>query len=169
MGPPPRSRHARSTGSLKEVAATGDSPRTGTEYRQLICAVYSFACREATFALADNPALAAERRPEPEPTRLDFYSNAATRTSSASWRSSRARASASSSLIAVLAGSRWSPLATARASASTSSVRYDLGYLSDVPILYLALAVIGVPLAATAAGWLLAGREPSAIARTAIE
>jgi putative ABC transport system permease protein len=45
----------------------------------------------------------------------------------------------------------------------------DLGYLSDVPILYLALAVIGVPLAATAAGWLLAGREPPAIARTAIE
>jgi putative ABC transport system permease protein len=45
----------------------------------------------------------------------------------------------------------------------------DLGYLSDVPILYLVLAVVGVPLAATAAGWLLAGREPPAIARTVIE
>jgi putative ABC transport system permease protein len=45
----------------------------------------------------------------------------------------------------------------------------DLGYLSDVPVLYLALAVIGVPLAAAAAGWLVAGREPAAIARTAIE
>jgi putative ABC transport system permease protein len=45
----------------------------------------------------------------------------------------------------------------------------DLGYLSDVPFLYLALAVFGVPLAATAAGWLLAGREPPAIARSAIE
>ena len=45
----------------------------------------------------------------------------------------------------------------------------DLGYLSDVPVLYLVLAVIGVPLAATAAGWLLAGREPPAIARTAIQ
>jgi putative ABC transport system permease protein len=45
----------------------------------------------------------------------------------------------------------------------------DLGYLSDVPVLYLALAVVGVPLAATAAGWLLAGREPPAIARTVIE
>jgi putative ABC transport system permease protein len=45
----------------------------------------------------------------------------------------------------------------------------DLGYLSDVPFLYLGLAIIGVPLAATAAGWLVAGREPSAIARTAIE
>jgi putative ABC transport system permease protein len=45
----------------------------------------------------------------------------------------------------------------------------ELGYLSDVPILYLGLAVIGVPLAATAAGWLLAGREPPAIARAVIE
>jgi putative ABC transport system permease protein len=45
----------------------------------------------------------------------------------------------------------------------------DLRYLSDVPVLYLALAVIGVPLAATAAGWLLSGREPPAIARTVIE
>ena len=45
----------------------------------------------------------------------------------------------------------------------------DLGYLGDVPVLYLVLAVIGVPLAATAAGWLLAGREPPAIARTVIQ
>ena len=45
----------------------------------------------------------------------------------------------------------------------------DLGYLRDVPVLYLGLALIGVPLAATAAGWLLAGREPPAVARTVIE
>ena len=45
----------------------------------------------------------------------------------------------------------------------------DLGYLSDVPFLYLGLAIIGVPLAAAAAGWLVAGREPPAIARMAIE
>jgi putative ABC transport system permease protein len=38
-----------------------------------------------------------------------------------------------------------------------------------VPVLYLVLEVIGVPLAATAAGWLLAGREPPAIARTVID
>ena len=36
----------------------------------------------------------------------------------------------------------------------------DLGYLSDVPVLYLALAVVGVPLAAAAAGWL--ARRPRA-------
>ena len=43
----------------------------------------------------------------------------------------------------------------------------DLGYLSDVPVLYFGPAVVGVPLAAVVAGWLLAGREPPAIARTA--
>jgi len=45
----------------------------------------------------------------------------------------------------------------------------DLGYLSDVPVLYLVLAVVGVPVTATAAGWILAGREPPAIARPALE
>ena len=44
-----------------------------------------------------------------------------------------------------------------------------LDHLGRIPVLYLALMVIGIPLAATAAGWLLAGREPPAIARAAIE
>jgi putative ABC transport system permease protein len=45
----------------------------------------------------------------------------------------------------------------------------DLGYLSRVPVLYLVLIVVGVPWAASAAGWLLSGREPPAISRPAIE
>jgi putative ABC transport system permease protein len=45
----------------------------------------------------------------------------------------------------------------------------DLGYLSNVPVVYLVLAVLGVPLAAAAAGWLVAGREPPAIAKPVIE
>ena len=45
----------------------------------------------------------------------------------------------------------------------------DLGHLSDVPLSYLAVAVVGVPLAAGAAGWLVAGREPPTIARSVIE
>jgi putative ABC transport system permease protein len=45
----------------------------------------------------------------------------------------------------------------------------DLGYLSRIPVLSLVLMVVGVPLIATAAGWLLAGREPPAIARPVIE
>jgi putative ABC transport system permease protein len=44
-----------------------------------------------------------------------------------------------------------------------------LGYLSDVPLLYLVILVLGVPLTAAAAGWLLGGREPPAIARPVIE
>ena len=45
----------------------------------------------------------------------------------------------------------------------------DLGYLGRVPVIPLALIVMGVPLAAIAAGWLLAGREPPAIARAVID
>ena len=53
--------------------------------------------------------------------------------------------------------------------ALVATYRDDLGYLSRVPILSLALIVVAIPLVATAAGWLLAGREPPAIARPAIE
>ncbi len=45
----------------------------------------------------------------------------------------------------------------------------DLGYLSRIPVLSFVLTVVGIPLTASAAGWLLAGREPPAIARPAIE
>ena len=44
-----------------------------------------------------------------------------------------------------------------------------LDYLGRIPVLYLVLIVLGIPLAAAAAGWLLAGREPPAIARAVIE
>ncbi len=44
-----------------------------------------------------------------------------------------------------------------------------LDYLGRIPVLYLVLMVVGIPVAAAAAGWLLAGREPAAIARPAIE
>ena len=45
----------------------------------------------------------------------------------------------------------------------------DLGYLGRIPAVSLLLIVVGVPLTAAAAGWLLAGREPPAIVRPAIE
>ena len=45
----------------------------------------------------------------------------------------------------------------------------DLGYLGRIPVLPLALMLVGVPLTAAAAGWLLAGRQPSTITRPAIE
>lgn len=59
---------------LAQIAARGVSPRTVNRYRQLVCAIYSYGCRAATFALPRNPVLAADRRPEPERARLDFYS-----------------------------------------------------------------------------------------------
>jgi integrase len=59
---------------LSQIAARGVSPRTVNRYRQLVCAIYSYGCREATFGLPHNPVLAADRRPEPEHARLDFYS-----------------------------------------------------------------------------------------------
>jgi putative ABC transport system permease protein len=45
----------------------------------------------------------------------------------------------------------------------------DLGYLSDPPFVYLGVAILGVPLAAVGAGWLVAGREPPTISRPVIE
>ena len=44
-----------------------------------------------------------------------------------------------------------------------------LDYLGRIPVLYLVLMIVGIPAAAAAAGWLLSGREPPAIARTVIE
>jgi putative ABC transport system permease protein len=52
--------------------------------------------------------------------------------------------------------------------ALTATYIDDLGYLTRIPVLSLVLIVVGVPLTAIAAGWLLAGREPPAIARPAI-
>jgi integrase len=61
---------------LNVVAAAGAAPRTVNKHRQLICAIYSYGCQAASFQLDRNPAAAADRRPEPERARLDFYSPA---------------------------------------------------------------------------------------------
>ena len=59
---------------LSDVAASDASPRTVNKHRQLVCAIFSYNCQRATFGLPHNPALAADRRPEPERARLDFFS-----------------------------------------------------------------------------------------------
>ena len=41
--------------------------------------------------------------------------------------------------------------------------------LGNVPLAHLAVIVVGLPVAATAAGWLLAGREPPALARQPLD
>jgi putative ABC transport system permease protein len=47
--------------------------------------------------------------------------------------------------------------------------RSHLDTLTDIPVVDLAVIVVGLPLAATAAGWLLAGRQPPTIARQPLE
>ena len=46
---------------------------------------------------------------------------------------------------------------------------HDLKELDNIPVLELAVTAIGLPLIAAAAGWLLAGREPSSLARRALD
>lgn len=45
----------------------------------------------------------------------------------------------------------------------------DLGSLGRVPLLHLTVILVGLPLAAAAGGWLLAGRAPVALARQPLE
>jgi len=49
------------------------------------------------------------------------------------------------------------------------SVNGGVAALANVPVANLLVILVGLPLAATAAGWLLAGRQPSGIARQPIE
>ena len=53
--------------------------------------------------------------------------------------------------------------------ALTATYHDDLDYLGRIPVLPLLFIVVGVPLIATAAGWLLTGRQPSTIARRVVE
>jgi putative ABC transport system permease protein len=46
---------------------------------------------------------------------------------------------------------------------------HDLHPMKEVPVLNLISIVIGLPLLAAIAGWLLAGREPQAIGRQPLE
>jgi hypothetical protein len=45
----------------------------------------------------------------------------------------------------------------------------SLSELSSIPTWNLAIIIVGLPLIAAAGGWLLAGREPAAIARRPLE
>jgi putative ABC transport system permease protein len=53
--------------------------------------------------------------------------------------------------------------------ALTAWHRSDLRPLSHAPVMNLVLILVGLPLAATLGGWLLAGREPPAISRRPLE
>ena len=47
--------------------------------------------------------------------------------------------------------------------------RSATGVLGRAPVLELTITIVAVPLAAIAAGWLLSGRKPPAVARQALD
>ena len=53
--------------------------------------------------------------------------------------------------------------------AMAGAYQRDLEALGDVPVAHLAAVVVGVPLLATVAAWLLAGREPRVLARRGLD
>jgi len=68
-------------------------------------------------------------------------------------------------LLGALLGSATAYLALA------AGHRSDISVLSRVPVLDLTITItiVGVPVAAALAGWILAGRKPSAVARQALD
>lgn len=59
---------------LSAVSATGATARTVNKYRSILAAVFAYGMRPSTFGLPANPAKAADRRREPPPSDLDYYS-----------------------------------------------------------------------------------------------
>jgi integrase len=61
-------------GVLATVSETGASPRTVNKHRNVIAAVFNYGCKPSTYALPGNPAKDADKRREPHPGALVFYS-----------------------------------------------------------------------------------------------
>jgi|HubBroStandDraft_2_1064218.scaffolds.fasta_scaffold05518_2 integrase len=59
---------------LATISSTGASASTVNKYRKVMCAVFSYGCKPSTFTLPANPAESADRRREPHPAALVFYS-----------------------------------------------------------------------------------------------
>ncbi|MHB8690029.1 MAG: tyrosine-type recombinase/integrase [Solirubrobacteraceae bacterium] len=58
---------------LDMVAATGVSPRAVNKVQAIVSAVYMYGMKESTFALPRNPASGADKRREPHPAVLRYY------------------------------------------------------------------------------------------------
>lgn len=59
---------------LATISATGASASTVNKYRSAISAVFNHGCKTSTFALPGNPVSGADKRREPSPGALVFYS-----------------------------------------------------------------------------------------------
>jgi integrase len=58
---------------LRGLDADGLTPRNVNKYRQVLQAMFAYACRSDTFELASNPVERTDKRREPSPARLDYY------------------------------------------------------------------------------------------------
>lgn len=58
---------------LRRLDAEGLTPRNVNKYRQVLQAMFTYACRDDTFALAANPVEHTDKRREPQPAALDYY------------------------------------------------------------------------------------------------
>jgi integrase len=58
---------------LRELDATGVSPRTVNKHRQMLSAIFNYARRADTYGLSANPVEGTTKRREPPPAVLDFY------------------------------------------------------------------------------------------------
>lgn len=58
---------------LRERDGEGTSPRMVNKYRQLLSAIFNYACRADTHGLPSNPVQGTTKRREPPPAVLDFY------------------------------------------------------------------------------------------------
>jgi integrase len=59
---------------LATISVIGASPRTVNKYRSVLSAAFNHGCKPSTYALPANPAKAADKRREPAPGALVFYS-----------------------------------------------------------------------------------------------
>jgi len=93
----------------------------------------------------------------------DLRTLTATGASSTTRRALTAATAGALALLGVLLGTAGAYLAL------TAGYHSDLSALSRVPLLHLTVTIAGLPIAAAVAGWLLAGREPPALARQPLE
>jgi integrase len=61
------------SGFLRSLDAEGFTPRNVNKYRQVLQAMFAYACRTDTFALAANPVDHTDKRREAPPAALDYY------------------------------------------------------------------------------------------------
>jgi putative ABC transport system permease protein len=101
-------------------------------------------------------------------TASDLRTLTATGASGPTRRSLTAATAGALGLLGAVTGTMAGYLASA-AWFRDSSLNGGLSALTSVPVRNLLIIVVGMPLAAAVAGWLLAGREPAAIARRPME